>query len=172
MLDPKSTVRVAERGDLEQVLFWRNDREVRRFMFTQHKITHKEHLAWFEQASQDKTRHMLIFEYDNKPFGFININEIVEGCVANWGFYMSVDSPIGMGAQLGLCALRYGFLELGLNKLCGQVLAYNHKSLRFHLKLGFIQEGILRDQYYDGKNFHDLVCFGILKEEWRKGNGV
>jgi RimJ/RimL family protein N-acetyltransferase len=71
-----------------------------------------------------------------------------------------------MGRALGNATLHYGFIELGLHKICGQALDFNERSIRFHERLGFKQEGVLQDQHYDGQNYHAVVCFGLLAEEW------
>jgi UDP-4-amino-4,6-dideoxy-N-acetyl-beta-L-altrosamine N-acetyltransferase len=148
--------------DLERVLGWRNHEEVRRYMYTQHEISLVEHTRWFERASLDTSRHLLVFESDAVPLGFINIHEIAIGGVADWGFYAAPDAPKGTGRQLGQAALRYAFNHAGLHKICGQAIAYNERSIKFHLNLGFQQEGILREQHFDGQRYHDVVCFGLL----------
>lgn len=154
-------------ADLEQVLAWRNDLEVRRYMYTQHEISLPEHSRWFERASQDSSRHLLVFENNAVPLGFINIHEFSAGGVADWGFYAAPDAPKGTGRKLGQTALHYAFIQAGLHKLCGQALAYNERSIKFHCSLGYQQEGILRDQHFDGQSYHDVVCFGLLATEWQ-----
>lgn len=163
----QSRVRLMNQSDLEQILAWRNDPEVRRYMYTQHKISLDEHTRWFESASQDASRHLLVFESDGVPLGFINIHQINTGGVADWGFYAAPDAPKGTGRQLGHAVQHYVFVRAGLHKLCGQALAYNERSIRFHRNLGFQQEGILREQHFDGQNYHDVVCFGLLASEWQ-----
>lgn len=147
--------------DLERVLEWRNDEQVRRFMYTQHEISLTEHMRWFEGASLDDRRHLLVFEINGTPLGFVNINQLSIG-VADWGFYTAPDAPKGTGRQLGQAALDYAFNHAKLHKICGQAITYNERSVKFHLSLGFQQEGILRDQHFDGHHYHDVVCFGLL----------
>ena len=154
-------------ADLEKVLAWRNHPDVRRYMYTQHEISLEEHTRWFERASQDVSRHLLIFENETTPLGFINIHQMAAGGIADWGFYAAPDAPRGTGRQLGQAALQYSFLTAGLHKLCAQALSYNERSIRFHVNLGFQQEGILRQQHFDGQNYHDVVCFGLLASEWQ-----
>lgn len=165
---PQQPVRPMLASDLERVLAWRNHPSVRRYMYTQHEITLEEHSRWFERATQDRSRHLLIFEKDTVPLGFINIHQIATGRIADWGFYAAPDAPKGTGLQLGQAALRYSFRDVGFHKLCGQALGYNEKSIRFHLRLGFTQEGILRQQHFDGQHYQDVVCFGLLANEWQK----
>lgn len=163
-------IRPMSREDLELVLDWRNHKDVRRHMYTQHEISREEHARWFDGASQDSSRHLLIFESNTIPLGFINIHESASRGVADWGFYAAPDAPKGTGHQLGRAALHYAFVEAALHKLCGQALAYNEPSIKFHLSQGFQQEGILRDQHFDGRNYHHVVCFGLLASEWQANN--
>lgn len=152
--------------DLERVLAWRNHSGVRRYMYTQHEITLAEHSHWFKRVSQDTCYHPLIFELHGKPLGFINIHQIAGGGVADWGFYKAPSAPKGTGKPLGEAALEYAFISAGLHKLCGRALSYNEPSIRFHQRLGFREEGRLREQYFDGQHYHDVVCFGLLSSDW------
>lgn len=152
--------------DLERVLAWRNHPDVRQYMYTQHEIGLAEHTRWFERASQDPRKHLLIFEQGGTPLGFVNFSLTSTPGVADWGFYAAPHAPKGRGRQLGHSALSHAFGEISLHKVCGQALAYNERSIRFHTSLGFRQEGILRDQHFDGRSYHDVACFGLLASEW------
>ena len=163
----KSLVRPMVHADLERVLAWRNHSEVRRHMHTQHEITLDEHQRWFERTMQDTRKHLLIFELGNQPLGFVNFSELASGGIAEWGFYAAPDAPQGSGRRLGHTALDHAFTQLKLHKICGQALAYNERSIRLHQSLGFQQEGVLRDQHFDGERYHHVICFGLLSHEWQ-----
>lgn len=154
-------------ADLELVLAWRNHPDVRNYMYTQHEITLAEHQRWFERSLPDPKKHLLVFEENQQSRGFVNLNEVGSGGIADWGFYAAPDAPKGSGRQLGRAALGYAFTQLKLHKVNGQALAYNQRSIRFHQTLGFQQEGILRDQHFDGECYHDVICFGLLGHEWQ-----
>lgn len=154
--------------DLEQVLAWRNHADIRRYMYTQHKITLEEHTNWYKRANNNPDHYLLIFEINDKPTGFININKLTHTNIADWGFYIAPDSEKGTGRKLGVTVLNYAFENLKLHKVCGQALAYNIPSVKFHNSLGFIQEGLLRDQHFDGQAYNDVVHFGLLANEWKK----
>lgn len=156
--------------DLELVLSWRNHPEVRRYMYTQREIPLAAHTHWFARASRDPERHLLVFDLAGISLGFINIHQIASGGIAEWGFYVAPDAPKGTGRALGAAALRYAFKAAGLHKLCGQVLAFNTRSISFHLNLGFHREGVLRQQHFDGQQYHDVECFGLLASEWDQSN--
>ena len=135
-------------SDLEIVLKWRNHESIRRFMYTQHEIQMDEHSLWFKRVSVDPKQHLLIYQMDFKPLGFIRIQEISAGGIASWGFYAAPETPPGTGSALGYAALEYAFQKLKLHKLCGQAIAFNKRSIRFHMKIGFTKEGILKQQYF------------------------
>jgi UDP-4-amino-4,6-dideoxy-N-acetyl-beta-L-altrosamine N-acetyltransferase len=174
MTDPlaeQGRVRPMTARDLPQVLQWRNHPDIRRYMYTRHEITAEEHRRWFERASADDTQCLLVFELDEIPLGFVKFQVLPEGHVADWGFYASPDAPPGTGRKLGQAALAYAFGSLQLHKVCGQALGFNERSIKFHLSLGFQQEGLLREQHFDGKDHQDVVCFGLLARDWHNTDG-
>ncbi len=168
MLERSSNcVRQMTQADLETVMAWRNHEDVRRFMFTQHEIVKDEHNRWFDRARMDPKRHLLIYQEDDTPLGFINIHEIAAGGIADWGFYADPDAPRGTGSAMGYAVLQHAFHTLRLHKLCGQAIAFNERSIQYHLKLRFLKEGVLKQHYFDGHNYHDVWCFGLLAEAWQ-----
>jgi UDP-4-amino-4,6-dideoxy-N-acetyl-beta-L-altrosamine N-acetyltransferase len=168
-IKPKQgSVRKMMRRDLDLVFQWRNHVDVRRFMFNQKKIVLEEHHIWFERVSLDSRRHQLIFEINSVPSGVISFSLHDTVRVADWGFYLAPEVEKGSGRQLGLAALDYAFSKLGLHKLCGEALAFNTRSIDFHFSLGFKKEGVLKENYFDGQAYHDVVCFGLLDFEWNQ----
>ena len=164
-------VRRMTAADLDLVRAWRNRADIRQWMFTQHEIGAAEHAAWFDRASQAADRCLLIYEEAGVPRGFVHFSNVAPGAAADWGFYTSADAPKGTGRALGHAALDYAFDALALHKVCGQMLASNAASIRFHQSLHFTQEGVLRAQYFIGGVHLDLLCFGLLVDEWRAARG-
>lgn len=159
-------VRSMTDADVTTVLEWRNHPDVRRSMFTQHEIGLEEHRRWFENSASDPRRHLLIYEAQGMPRGFVSLIVADHPNVADWGFYAAPDASRGTGRAMGHHALNHAFNVLKLHKICGQALAHNERSIGFHRALGFQQEGVLRDQHFDGRNYHAVICFGLLAQEW------
>lgn len=160
------TVRPLTIEDLPLVLSWRNHPNVRQYMITQHEITLEEHQNWFARCSQDPTRSLLMVEELDIPIGYVQFSGVSAGGVADWGFYASPNAPKGTGRKIGTAALNHAFNKLQLHKVCGQALAFNNSSIAFHQRIGFSKEGILRDQHRLDGIYHDLICFGLIKNEW------
>ena len=159
------SVRRMVAADLDTVLRWRNHADVRRYMYTQHEITAAEHRAWFERASADPRRHLLIFEAGGVPAGFVSFALGDQAGVADWGFYLAPDAARGQGQALGTAALEFAFKELKLSKVCGEALEDNERSIKFHERLGFAREGVLR-RAAAGQSV-GVVCFGLAASAWR-----
>lgn len=160
-------IRPMAEDDLPTVLAWRNHPDVRRFMFTQHEIKLDEHRTWFAKAFLDTSRRLLIVEDAQAAIGYVQLRQVAEGGIADWGFYANPDAPRGTGRKLGVMALNHAFGHLRLHKVCGQAIAHNQASIAFHQRMGFTVEGVLRDQQRIEGAYHSLYCFGLLASEWQ-----
>lgn len=154
--------------DLSMILEWRNAPEVRANMYTSHEITYEEHYAWFEKVKTDKSKAYFIAHINGQPVGVIGFSEInlVPG-IATWAFYASPNAPRGCGSLMEYYALEYAFTDLKLHKLRCEVLGFNHVVVKLHKKFGFVEEGRLREAFYDGSEYQDIIHLGILSHEWK-----
>jgi [ribosomal protein S5]-alanine N-acetyltransferase len=62
--------------------------------------------------------------------------------------------------------ISYGFKELDLNRIEATPLGKNNRSSNVLAKLGFINEGTLRQRILFRDSYEDQVYFGLLKNEW------
>ena len=161
-------MRALTEGDLLMVLAWRNHPTVRSYMLTQHEISMEEHSNWFARVKEDKTRQQLIVLDGADPLGFVQFNPVCQGGTADWGFYARPGASKGSGTKLGQAALAHAFKKLGLHKVCGQAIESNVASIAFHQKLGFTEEGRLREQQRIANHYQSLFCFGLLAKDWQE----
>lgn len=65
-------------------------------------------------------------------------------------------------------AVAFGFAQMGLHSIEAQIDPDNLGSRRVLEKLGFVQEGYLRESYYEAHNsrFTDTAIFSLLKAGW------
>lgn len=73
----------------------------------------------------------------------------------------------GYATEAGRMILRFGFEELGLNRIFAHHFVRNPASGRVMLKLGMRLEGRLRQHVRKWGEFEDLDEYGILASEWR-----
>jgi RimJ/RimL family protein N-acetyltransferase len=83
--------------------------------------------------------------------------------------------PSGRGRGLGTEAVRmivgYGFEQLGLHRISLQVYAFNPRARHVYEKVGFIQEGVLREELRYRDQWIDATVMSILAHEWKRHRG-
>lgn len=84
------------------------------------------------------------------------------------GYWLSEDF-LGKGLVTRACKefIDFAFKEYGLERIEIRCAASNEKSRAVPKRLGFIQEGILKDAELLKDGWEDLVIYGILKREWK-----
>jgi ribosomal-protein-serine acetyltransferase len=84
------------------------------------------------------------------------------------GYWLG-ESFQGKGLMTKACKtlITYAFAELGLNKVEIHCATENIRSCAIPKRLGFTQEGILRDAEWLYDHFVNLVVYGMLAREWQ-----
>lgn len=149
-----------EEEDLEQLRNWRNLPDYRKHFREYREISRTMQKNWFEH----------VVNGDNSTIMFaIRMSDTDElaGCCGlcyiNWVHrHSDLSLYIGKGEAYidneGIaeesCRLlfKYGFHELGLNKIWTEIYEFDNKKYELYKKLGFEEDGFLRKQYfYEGK---------------------
>ncbi|MEU6661896.1 GNAT family protein [Streptomyces sp. NPDC046821] len=72
----------------------------------------------------------------------------------------------GYASEAVVMLLRFMFAERRYHKCEARVFAHNEASLTLHRRLGFVEEGRLRDHVFFAGRHHDVVLMGILANEF------
>lgn len=157
--------------DLQLIANWRMSTEVTKYMHTDPIITKDSQFAWYKSIMNDETVRYWIIVFNKVKIGILCLNNIdIVNKRCYWGYYIGDTSFRGKGiARLLECNIYdYIFFELKLNKLCGEVLAFNEKVVKIHEKYGSKVEGILKQHVLKNGCFYDVVTMGITKDRWNK----
>ena len=74
----------------------------------------------------------------------------------------------GYATEAVVMLLRFMFAERRFHKCEARVFAHNEASLALQRRLGFTEEGRLRDHvFFDGRH-HDLILMGMLADEFAR----
>ncbi|PCR91095.1 GNAT family N-acetyltransferase [Natrinema ejinorense] len=115
----------------------------------------------------DDTVHFLSCR-DGEPIGLTWLFQVsdVHGN-AELGYWIATaESGQGYATEAARLCLRYAVDERNLRKVIARVFEDNDASMRVLEKLGFREEGRLRDHYYvDGRRVN-AVLYGILDAEF------
>ena len=77
------------------------------------------------------------------------------------------DTGRGIATEATRGALRIGFEELHMHRMILRVAVGNHASERVAAKLGFVCEGVLREDIRVGNRWMDHSIWGLLEREYR-----
>jgi ribosomal-protein-alanine N-acetyltransferase len=128
-------------------------------------------LDWFSQSFHDSTGlRWIIAETDRGGYiGDLGYHKVsLQHSRAEVGYRLArVYWRRGIMTEALSKVLEYGFDMMALNRVEALVDPRNEASLRLLLKLGFTQEGTLREYEYEKGAFVDLIMMSLLRREWR-----
>ncbi|MGH8876084.1 MAG: GNAT family N-acetyltransferase [Stackebrandtia sp.] len=77
----------------------------------------------------------------------------------------------GFGTEATRLIVGYGFEKLGLHRVWLTVYAFNPRAQRVYEKVGFVREGVERDDLLWDGEWVDGVRMSILEHEWDRHRG-
>ncbi|HXJ63700.1 MAG TPA: GNAT family protein [Actinomycetota bacterium] len=73
----------------------------------------------------------------------------------------------GFGTDASRVTIRYGFQELNLHRIWLDVFGYNDRARALYERLGFVEEGRLREHLARDGRRYDVILMGLLRTEWK-----
>lgn len=167
-----ATLRAIEKKDLNILLNMLNDVEIEKFTVDSHfpiSILNQEN--WIcSYKNTDETVRLMVELENGKTVGMViltNINYKTRTAELAFKRYAKKEDRM-IDDMFNACVamLRYAFDELGLNCIYCTALTYNERSLNLQKRLGFSEEGILRQRVFKNGKFQDLISCSLLKGEF------
>lgn len=153
-------------SDAKLIWTWRNHPQIRQWMFNQNSIDFQEHLTWFLTQLKNPAKIFLIYSHNDVECGFINFTKYDSENAWEWGFYTSPECPKGIGRYMGKTAMQYAFEVMHANKIYGEVLEENYRSIKLHERLGFSHEGFLDRHCLSDGSYQNVLLFGLEKKDY------
>lgn len=168
---PKTLLRPLSMSDLDNVMTWVNDKEVTKNLAKfNKKITRNEEKKFLKNLLKSKTDCVFSIEDENHNYvGQVGIHQIYWPAKnGRLGIIIGNKNAWGKGhASKALkLVIDYAFKKLKLNKIWMICYITNKKMQHICKKLGFKKEGVLREEYYHQKEYHDMLRMSILRKEW------
>ena len=127
------------------------------------------YLDWFQKRFKEQAgiRWGIQLKGEENIIGTIGFNNFAENHRANLGYDLQAAYwNKGYMTEAAKAVIDYGFSDLHINRIEAEVMVGNTQSERLLSKLGFKNEGCLRDwMYWDSKHF-DMTMFSLLRREW------
>src|SRR2546423_2577845 len=148
---------------------WINDEEIRRY-FSIYPTSDTRGKERLEQLYKDG-KHIIFgvaLNSDNRLIGLVGLKDI-NYVNQSAEFYVIIDRSAhgkGYGTEATKLMIRYGFMELNLNRIQTQDMEENIGGWRSDEKVGFKYEGTLRQAIPRFGRFQDVRVYSILKSEF------
>ena len=164
-------LRTIEEEDIEWMRENINDPDIRRYTTMRYPINYEQEKEWFEKrvSGEGGPVHLLITE-DGDRKGVISLMKInKEGGNAEIGLWISSEEQgKGYGTRASKVMIEYGFRELRLHRVYARVYEHNTSSKKIWKKLGFKEEGVLREGDFIDGEYEDIFMYGLLRDEWEE----
>ena len=172
-MENKIFLRAFELTDIDKLNILRNDDEA--FLHTggnKYFISKEYDKKWLEDKifnNQYQIYLAICLIETNEIIGYLGIIDIdLRNRKAQWAG-INIDksfSSKGYATEAANILIKFVFEELGLNRFYGYWLDSNKPSIRMAEKLGFVNEGIVRDFVFKKNKFHNTYLMSILREEY------
>ena len=159
--------------DVDHIMTWVNDPDVvgNLAAFAGEPFTRADELEWIRRTRVSSSDVVFsIFTTDDERYlGQIGIHQIhARSRVGRLGVVIAARTDMGKGH--GSAAIRavldHAFGPLRLHKLWVMMFAHNARTRGICQRLGFVQEGVLREEYFHDGGWHDMVRLSLLAREW------
>ena len=173
----KVRLRAYREDDLKNAFNYVNSQSVTRYLNVMRPRSLAEERAWVEAAmkNDDPTLVRLAIESADGEFlggiGLMHIDQRNRAAELGIGIARPEDWGRGLGSEAAVLMLRHAFEEMNLHRVYLRVYAYNERGQRSYKKIGFVEEGRMRQAHFRHGAWHDVVFMGILAEEFFAAHG-
>lgn len=126
---------------------------------------------WILNLNNDTTIRYAI-DADGKFVGVISISNLdLKNRTGNLNIKLTKDSRgKGYASRAVKLLITFCFEELNLNCLYANVIERNNDSRKLWEKLKFSLDGILRQRVYKNGEYHNIISYSFLKDEYNERN--
>ncbi len=173
---PKVSIRELSLDDVEDRYQWCLDKEVTKHLNMPEKyppFSREETKQWIEMCINKRNGYeqKAIVTEEGKHIGWVDLKNIDKmNKHAELGIAIGDKTYWGKGFGVGAMKemLLWGFNELELNKIWLRVEVGNEKAIKSYIRIGYVEEGILRQDRFRNGEFVDRIRMSILKQDFLK----
>ena len=177
ILGKKVRLRAFREDDLKNDVAWINNPVVTRYLTHMRPWSIVEERTWLDRAmrNDDPTSVTFVVETSDGEYsgsvGLIHIDGRNRHAEVGIVIARPEDWGRGLGTEAMLLILRHAFEEMNLHRVMLRVFTFNERAIKSYVKIGFVEEGRLRQNMYRHGAWHDTVIMGILADEFFAAHG-
>src|SRR3712207_195225 len=167
------TLRAMGQADADALWRWNHDADVMRYMDEGYPQTVDRVAAWLAERPRNDYGDVLFgieTRADGLLIGLIRLHGAEpEHGIAELDVYLGEKDHWGKGYATDAVrtACRYGFDRMRLHRITLTVVADNAPARHIYRKVGFVEEGRLRQTFRHEGRWHDKLVMGLLEGELR-----
>lgn len=165
----KTFIRAVELEDGRIISAWLNMRDVNQYIDVIYPVSKRDADSFvLDGDNGDSKRIFIIDNEDRKPIGFIVLSNI------KWE-YRNLELGIviydnnyrgrGYGFDALNAVIKFIFNDMNMHLIYLNVAEDNAAAINLYKKLGFTEEGVLRDRYYRGGKYHNITVMSKINPE-------
>lgn len=163
------TLRHPGPDDLDHLVRFANDEDLRGWLRFWRPMTREEELSWLRGLEAiDDCVWLIVPRGARDPVGSIGLHDwdrVARHAELGLGILGEERRGRGLGGEACALALRHGFEAMDLQRIHLHVYTDN-PAVRLYERLGFRVEGTLRRHGWKRGAFRDQHAMGLLREEW------
>ncbi len=173
MITSNLYLRALRRSDIERTTGWLNDPTISDIMGYLPVFTVEDQLKWFDRVAGDRSRFIFAIclrETDEHigNVGLGNIDYIHRHAMLNLFIADPIHRGKGYGTEVLKEALRFAFNRLNLNQVHLRTSSRFQGAQQLYEKVGFRQEGVMRQHYFTDGQWEDKILYSILRSEYHE----
>jgi RimJ/RimL family protein N-acetyltransferase len=167
-------LRAREPEDEPQLYQWFNDPEVTRHLTIRYPLSHAAERDFIDRVHEvgyrlasfavETLEGVLIGGAGLEDASPENRSATLGIAIGDKGYW---DGGYGTDTMRTLC--RFGFEMMNLHRIELHVYEGNHRARRVYDKVGFVEEGRLREAHFSHGHYQDVIVMGLLEGELRMG---
>ena len=169
----KVRLRPLERKHLPKCVEWLNDPEVTENLTLSEPVSLEGEQRWYDsQLRDDSSRIYAIETLQGEHIGNIGLHDInTHDRKAELGIFIGEKRlwGKGYGTEAVELALKLAFEGMNLNKVYLRTFMRNERAQKCYEKVGFLKEGILRQDSFKKGEYLDSLVYSVLREEYFSG---
>lgn len=165
------TLREIKETDLENIMRWRMDPEITRYMNTDPKLTLEGQKKWLASISGNPDVRYWMILIDGREAGVINLTGLTrEDGILGWAYYIGEKRLRSLKTALSLEMSLYDYIFDNLHKtaLISDVFTLNKGVIQLHLLCGCEITEEKKSHVSKGGQSYDVTFLRMTRERWQQ----
>ena len=165
------TLRSIQEGDLENIMRWRMDEEITKYMNTNPKLTLEGQRKWLESIRCNEDVRYWLIEVEGRPAGVINLTGLCNPAGdLGWAYYVGEKKlrSIQTALSLEMSMYDYAFDHLHKNAVYGDIFTLNQGVIALHKLCGCEVVEEKKNHVCKEGVFYDVTFMRMTAKNWEE----